>query len=144
MSALFYYKKLSITSSDLAYLHIKDKISKETEETWVTCLNSSKKIIKSQCIFKGSVDFCPIHPREVFKFVITNNASSFILFHSHPSNQIEPSKSDQRVTYEFYKASKILKIDFIDHIIVADSGYYSFFDNNSLNSKTTKNSKKLS
>ncbi len=132
MSAFFIYdhnpKEAPITSSKQAFKHIYPKISKKREEVWVSCLSSSKEVISSRCLFRGSVDQCMVHPREIFYFAIQNLSSSFLIFHSHPSGDTQPSKEDISLTKKINKASKFMGIAMLDHIIVGKDSFYSFLD----------------
>ena len=53
-----------------------------------------------------------------------------ILVHNHPSGKLVPSEEDKRITKELKEAGHILDIRVLDHIIVAENGYYSFVDDN--------------
>jgi len=56
------------------------------------------------------------------------NATSFILFHNHPSGSLKPSKQDLLLTQDLELASKTMDINFLDHIIVSTEGYLSIKD----------------
>lgn len=77
-------------------------------------------------IFRGSVDQCLIHPREIFRFAIKNGASSILISHNHPSGDPWPSASDDAVTAQMVAAGKILEIPVIDHLIIGSYGHYSY------------------
>ncbi len=66
-----------------------------------------------------------IHPREIFKAAMLNNAASVILFHNHPSGDPSPSKEDIKATRQIEIAGKIIGIDVLDHIIIVDGKFYS-------------------
>ena len=55
-------------------------------------------------------------------------ASSIILAHNHPSNNLKPSKADKRLTSKVSDACDLFEIKLLDHLIVAEDGYYSFCD----------------
>ncbi|GIN87863.1 hypothetical protein J6TS2_42490 [Heyndrickxia sporothermodurans] len=67
-----------------------------------------------------------VHPREVFKSAILNNASSVIVAHQHPSGDIAPSKEDINVTKRLAEAGKLLGIEVLDHLVVnSDTSFTS-------------------
>lgn len=119
-----------INNSQSAYNFIKSKISFSQEEVWVAALSSNKKVLSCQKIFMGTVDSCLIHPREIFSFIITSRASSFIFFHSHPSGDPRPSPQDIEITKRINNLSKLFEIRMDDHIIVTEFNYFSFADAN--------------
>jgi DNA repair protein RadC len=67
-----------------------------------------------------------VHPREVIKPAIKDSAASVIFIHNHPSGDPEPSIDDIEITDRLCKSFAILGINVLDHIIVAESGYFSF------------------
>ena len=66
-----------------------------------------------------------VHPREVFKAAILNNAASIILVHNHPSGDPEPGREDIETTHWLVNAGNILGINVLDHIIIGDGKYIS-------------------
>ena len=68
----------------------------------------------------GTLDASLVHPREVFRPAVYNGASSVLLFHNHPSGDPTPSREDFHVTRRLKEAGKLIGIDVLDHIIIAD------------------------
>ena len=82
-----------------------------------------------EIVSKGILNSSLVHPREVFKSAILQNAASVILAHNHPSGNPEPSSEDIVMTKQVIEAGKILGIPVQDHIIFADERYYSMAEN---------------
>jgi DNA repair protein RadC len=120
-----------VTNSKLAYEFVKAKICPYQEEVWVLCLNSQKNILFYRCLFKGTVNSCLVHFRDIFRVVIQANSSSFILFHNHPSNNSQPSKTDIQFTRKLALISSLIQVPCDDHIICSDNDFFSFNDNTS-------------
>jgi DNA repair protein RadC len=95
-------------------------------------LNGSHKVIGSYVVSQGLVNRTLVHPREVFRPAIMDNAAAIIIAHNHPSGSLEPSAEDKDVTMRMKRAGDIIGIKVLDHIIVAPSlnGYFSFLENN--------------
>ena len=91
----------------------------------ILCLNTKKKIAGAHIISQGSLSSAIVHPREVFKAAILNNAASIVLAHNHPSGDPEPSREDIETTHRLVTAGNILGINVLDHIIVGDGKYIS-------------------
>lgn len=120
----FSNKKIS-SPEDIAGIFmplLRDEIK---EKFIVVCLNSSNKIIIYKEVTVGILNSSLIHPREVFKVAIDNNAASIILIHNHPSGNPEPSMDDITVTKKMAEAGKILDITVFDHIIIAQNLFTS-------------------
>ncbi|MCX7994221.1 MAG: DNA repair protein RadC [candidate division WOR-3 bacterium] len=98
----------------------------------VAAVDGKNALIKDTTISKGILDASLTHPREVFKFAIIENASALFLIHNHPSGILKPSEDDLRITERLKNAGDLLGIRIIDHIIIAEEGYYSFSEHNLL------------
>lgn len=119
---------MNILSSRVAYNYLHKLLTAEVEEFWVTTLRSDRSVIRSSCLFRGTVDSCPVHPRDIFRFACLQNASAIIISHNHPSEDPRPSVEDRRVTEQILRAGKLLQIPLLDHLIITSSGYWSYAD----------------
>ena len=95
-------------------------------------LNGGHEIIKIHLISVGTVSKTIIHPREVFREAIKENASSIVICHNHPSGNCVPSDEDIETTKFLIKASKLIGIPILDHIIFDCDSYYSFLEHDFL------------
>ena len=91
----------------------------------IITLTTGCEMIKFHNITKGLLNHSLVHPREVFRSAIKDNAHSFIAVHNHPSGNTEPSNQDLEVTKQLTESGKILGINLLDHIIVTKSGITS-------------------
>lgn len=98
------------------------------EQFIVVCLSTSNKIIRKEIISVGILNSSIVHPREVFKVAVENNAASIILIHNHPSGNPEPSNEDISITKKLVEAGKMMEIPVFDHIIIAGNNYTSFVE----------------
>lgn len=115
-----------ISAPDDAYGYIKSSLSgKETEHLYLINLNARNTVINKSLISIGTVNETLIHPREIIKVAVMNNAVSIILAHNHPSGEPYPSAEDIKVTRRLENACKIVGIGFTDHLIVCNSSFSS-------------------
>jgi len=91
---------------------------KAKEHFKLVLLNTRYKVIGISTISIGTLNASLVHPREVFKEAVVRSASSVILVHNHPSNDLEPSEEDIRITRRMVEAGKIMGIEVLDHIII--------------------------
>ena len=91
--------------------------------------NNKQELINKKLIFIGTINSATTHTREIFKEAYLLSASSIVCLHNHPSNDITPSKADILFTEHLIKTGNIQGIPVLDHIIVGDNNYYSFYDN---------------
>lgn len=89
-------------------------------------LDTQNRIIAEKVIFKGSVRRSVAEPREILHYGVKYMATSLVVTHNHPSGETYPSRNDVAFTDKLRRACKDLGIDFLDHIIVGKSDYYSF------------------
>jgi DNA repair protein RadC len=89
-------------------------------------LNGGNRIISKRIVTIGLLDQALVHPREVFADAIKERAAKIIVAHNHPAGDTSPSKEDIKVTENLAKASSILGLEFLDHVIVTQNGYFSF------------------
>ena len=121
-----YRDRKRIKNSKDVYDVARELIPDDQKESFIGIyLNTKNEIIKSELISIGSLNFAPIHPREVFKPAILNSANSVIVVHNHPSGDVDPSRDDEEITRRLMDAGKILGIEVLDHVIIGD-GYLSF------------------
>ncbi len=109
---------MSISNAREVHWTLASSIDWHVEQAWVLALDSQLKIVEFILTSKGTVNYCQIHPRDIFRFVITRNASSFILAHNHPSGNTLPSRQDIEFTKKILTLSKLHEIPFLDHVIL--------------------------
>lgn len=98
----------------------------------VVAVDGRNRMISDTTISKGILDASLVHPREVFRFALDENAHGIFLVHNHPSAILKPSDDDLRVTERLRQAGELMGIRVIDHVIVTGNGYYSFSEHNLL------------
>ena len=98
------------------------------EEFWVLYLNNSNKVLSKSQQGKGGITGTVVDVRLVFKMALELGSTSIILCHNHPSGNLKPSEADKILTQKLKLAGKTLDIQVLDHVIVAENGYYSFAD----------------
>ena len=105
---------------------------KEVECFVTISLSGSHKVIGTHIVSKGLVNQTIVHPREVFRPAIADNATAIIIAHNHPSGNLEPSAEDKGTTRRIKEAGNLLGIKVLDHLIVSPSvkGYFSFLEEN--------------
>lgn len=119
-----------INNPNALFDFIKSEIgSLSNEQFLVVLLNTKNVVIKYKIMFIGTVDVTVVHPRDIFKFAIENNATRIICAHNHPSGDITPSKQDIDITQVISKTGDMVGIPLLDHIIVSNSEVYSILGN---------------
>ena len=122
-------KPIIRTPQDLLPL-LKDYAEKKQEHFLTITLDGSKRVINVHLTFIGTLNYAPLHPREVFAVACTDRAASIIVAHNHPSGNVSPSKEDKLVTKQLHEAGFMMGIELLDHIIFTKGNrYFSFAGN---------------
>lgn len=123
-----YDARQNITSPDTAYKLAQsiEMEEKAEEEFWILCLDTKNKPCGLHMVSRGSLNSSMVHPREVFKRALLNNACSIMLMHNHPSGNPNPSQADIDITNRLIESGELLGITVLDHIIVGENDYVSF------------------
>ncbi|MGV3598779.1 MAG: RadC family protein [Bacteroidota bacterium] len=98
------------------------------EEFWILLLNQGLKIIGERQVSEGGLTSTAVDARKIFRLAIDEGAASIALAHNHPSGSLRPSNEDILLTNRIKEAGKLLDVKVIDHVIVAETGFYSFAD----------------
>ncbi|MCZ8089128.1 MAG: DNA repair protein RadC [Flavobacterium sp.] len=122
--------ELSKITSSKAVFEIMQPIIGELphEEFWVLYLNNSNKVIYKSQLSKGGITGTIVDVRLIFKTALENNATSIIITHNHPSGKLQASDADKEITKKLKLAGEQLDIRVLDHIIITETGFYSFQD----------------
>lgn len=89
------------------------------QESFHVLMLTTKNTVQNRVMVAlGTVDSCGVHPRDVFRAAILENATSIILVHNHPSGDSIPSAEDVSITRRLVEGGKILGIGVIDSIII--------------------------
>lgn len=105
---------------------------KKQEYFYALYFNSKQQLLSAKLLFIGTTNQSITHPREVFKEAYLLSASSIICLHNHPSNDTSPSHADITFTKALIEIGMIQNIPILDHIIVGNTNYYSFYEHNTL------------
>lgn len=99
------------------------------EEFWILFLNRSNKVINRMKLSQGGLSGTVTDVRIVMKKAIEYLASGIIICHNHPSGNLNPSDSDNKITQKIKEAGILMDIQLLDHLIIAEKDYFSFADN---------------
>ena len=105
-----------------------NKIGRSKEHFWVVCLSYSNRILLIELATLGTMKKSVIDPTEVFSFALQKRASKVILVHNHPGGTMEPSLEDKDITDRMYQAGLFLDLPVIDHLIIDEEKFYSFYE----------------
>jgi DNA repair protein RadC len=100
----------------------------DVEEFWVLLLNQHYRLIKKLRISHGGITETAADIRIIIKEAVLANATILAVCHNHPSGSLKPSQMDNDLTYSIQNACRLMRIRFLDHVIVTDGAYYSYHE----------------
>ncbi len=89
-------------------------------------LNARSQMLHSETVSVGTLSASLVHPREVFAPAIACSAAALVVLHNHPSGDSTPSPEDRDATRRLLRCGELLGIPLLDHLIVAEGGFFSF------------------
>ena len=123
-------KKQKITNSNVAFQVLLGSWNTDTlelqEEFKILMLNYANDVLGVYSLSKGGASGTVVDIKLLFAVALKCYASNIIIAHNHPSGNLFPSESDKIITSKIKKASHLLDIKLIDHLIITKNGYYSF------------------
>ena len=103
---------------------------------YAICLDSRRKIIHTAKISEGTVNDAAVSPRLVVEKALRYKATGILLCHNHPSGNVKPSYEDIILTNQLKSMLEPLGVQVVDHIIIGENQYFSFFENDMLRSSS--------
>ncbi|MFV4980228.1 JAB domain-containing protein [Lactobacillus delbrueckii] len=100
-------------------------LGQKQEQFWVLYFDQQQNLLGEKMLFQGTLDRSWVHPREIFRWAMVYGCASIIVAHNHPSGALTPSDNGLELTKGLKKASKIMKITFLDHFIIGGGEYLS-------------------
>ena len=121
-------KPLVSSSVDIAHF-LQNRLKDYRHEVFgVLFLNRANKVNHFEIVSEGGITGTVADPRIILRKALEEDAVSLILCHNHPSGSLRPSQADEQLTIKIKTAASYFDIRVLDHIIVSESGYYSFAD----------------
>ena len=100
----------------------------DVEEFWVLLMNQHYRLIKKVRISHGGITETSVDIRIIIREAVLANTTVLAVCHNHPSGSLTPSKSDDELTNSIKRACEVMRIYFMDHLIITDGLYYSFHE----------------
>ena len=100
----------------------------DVEEFWVLLLNQHYRLIKKIRISHGGITETAVDIRIIMKEAVLANCTILAVCHNHPSGNLSPSRYDNELTKDIKRACELMRIHFLDHVIITDGHYYSYHE----------------
>ena len=104
----------------------------QVEEAHLLLMNQNFKLLKHVKLSVGGITDTSVDVRRIMREAVMCNATIVALAHNHPSGSPYPSKDDDRLTTQIHKACEVMRLFFMDHVIITDGAFYSYHDKGKL------------
>jgi len=123
---LIYEEKTQVTSESL-YKRYSLTLNKMAQEVLViVILNKNKQIIYEKILYQGDDNNIYVNSRDILRLLMIHNGYYFYLIHNHPNNSFYPSDLDVSFTKRIKEKAKLFNVELLDHLIICQTGYFSF------------------
>lgn len=92
----------------------------------MVCVDAKAHVVGYHEISHGDTSSTIVHPREVYKRALLNNAYAIVACHNHPSGDSTPSEEDIEMTRRLNEAGELMGVKLFDHIIIGNGETFSF------------------
>ena len=100
----------------------------DVEEFWLLLMNQNYRLIKKLRISHGGITEVAVDIRIIMREAVLANATILAVCHNHPSGNLHPSQMDNLLTNNLKNACDMMRIHFLDHVIITDGHYYSYHE----------------
>ena len=105
---------------------------KDVEEFWLLFMNQNHRLIKKMCIAHGGISEVSVDIRIIIREAVLANATILAVCHNHPSGNLLPSSMDNDLTDSIKRACNLMRIRFLDHVVITDGVYFSYHESGRL------------
>lgn len=124
-----------LTDARSVYHVFRDLGAFPREHLVVLLLDVQNRLLGYETVAIGTNRAALVSAQCVYQAALLANAPSVILIHNHPSDETQPSPQDRALTQQIKLAGELVGVKLLDHVIVTDSGYYSFAEHGILDAK---------
>lgn len=98
----------------------------DVEEFWLLLMDQHHRLIKKLRISHGGITEVAVDIRIIMREAVLANATILAVCHNHPSGNLCPSQMDNLLTNNLKNTCDMMRIHFLDHVIITDGHYYSY------------------
>lgn len=111
------------------------------ETAYMVLTDKQFRLTRVELIGEGTPFGVGIDKEKLNKIIALTESKNVIFFHTHPHGSVKPSEADISATQDLLYLCKVIGVNFFDHIILNETEYFSFRNENLLNTLQTQLSK---
>lgn len=101
----------------------------DREKMVVIALDEKNKILGSEIVSVGTLNYNLVHPRETFKVPLLLGAKQIITIHNHPSGCLESSDEDLSLDKRLSKGARLVGMELKHSLIIAGDNWSEYGQN---------------
>jgi DNA repair protein RadC len=102
------------------------RLQRESREVFgFVSLDGRHRFLAIHELSLGTRTQAPVDGAELFRLALLDRASGVLLFHNHPSGDLDPSRDDLDLTRRLVMGGKLVGVSVHDHLIVAAGRWLS-------------------
>ena len=126
-------KKVQIKGTGDIYEYFRIRMTdRPQEECHVMVLDTKNQVLATHLVSLGGLTQTSVDVRVVMRYALLHSGTQIVLVHNHPSGNPAPSREDEALTQTVAKACQALRIRLMDHVIIGDNTYYSFYEHDKI------------
>ncbi len=102
------------------------------EVVLLACLDGKSRLLGCTELSRGETAGTAVSIRRIVEVALAQNSSKVILAHNHTSGIAVPSQEDVDTTKKVQEALRLVSIQLVDHLVVADNDFVSMRDSRML------------
>lgn len=116
-----------LAAPELTHAYLRHEVGTLPYEVFgVLLLDRQRRLIRAEVLFRGTIDRCAVHPREVARVVVASDAAAVILFRNDPAEAAQPREADELVARRIRDALALIDVRVLDYLMVGGVSEYSF------------------
>ena len=119
-------KRVILRTSEEFALYFKPMfVDTINERAYVLCLDAKDRVIACKEISQGDFSAVNVDFRKLSSILLETQAKKVVICHNHPHGITRPSRADVITTKNASQLLKLMKVQFVDHIIVGEGSYFA-------------------
>ncbi len=95
------------------------------ELVYLLMLDATGNVLNCRFLGQGTICSANVPMRRLVQEALAANAYGIVLAHNHPGDMAVPSSEDISLTFRIRDSLRLLQLELLDHIIVADDDFIS-------------------
>ena len=112
------------------------------EECWLVYLSKNLSLIGVEKLTSGTADSTGVDNQMIIERALARKARKLIIAHNHPEGNARPSEEDIMSTMILKSALQTVRVTLLDHLIIGETGFYSFAEEQLIKLKSNYNKTK--